>query len=518
MFKLSKKGVIWTIVILLALGLIGFALFGRGKSNGTIQTAVVTRQDIQATVLTTGQVTSRVNLNLGFQASGVVKSVNIAEGAVVRAGQVLAVLDQGAALATLTSARGALAQAEANYEKVLQGSSDQQIVVAQKSVDAAQVSLLNARDNYVVVKAQQDTAVQNASRALFNTAFTAVPGTVNTDGVTATVSGTYTGTQEGAYAISLYSTGGGTRFSVSGLEEAQGFVNLQPVPLGARGLYIQFSGTPNSNDTWIITVPNTSNSSYTVNENAYQSALRARDTQVAVAQAQVNLAQVSLLQAQANLAQVQVQATSAEINSAKAQILSAEGQVESAQVILNNTMLKAPTNGTVTQIDIKVGEQASALKEAMILQDISALHAEAEVSEANIASVQNGQSVDYTFDALGPDRHFTGAVSSVNPASTVVSGVVDYKVIAGIDNALEIKPGMTANMTILVAKKSAVLAVPSNAVISQNGSSFVRVVDDVKQGTYHQVPVTTGLQADGGLVEILSGLEEGQTIVTFLQP
>ena len=87
------------------------------------------------------------------------------------------------------------------------------------------------------------------------------------------------------------------------------------------------------------------------------------------------------------------------------------------------------------------------------MQDVGNLHVEADVSEANIASVQTGQSVDVTFDALGPDRHFSGTVLTVNPASTVVSGVVDYLVKASLPNIPDIKPGMTANMTILVGAK-----------------------------------------------------------------
>ena len=241
-----------------------------------------------------------------------------------------------------------------------------------------------------------------------------------------------------------------------------------------------------------------------------QAALQTRDSAVAAAQAQVD-------SAQANLDQVKAQARQSDIDGAKAQILSAQGQVASAQAAYDNTILRAPADGTITQVDVKVGEQANAMQEVMVLQDIGDLHAEADVSEANIASLQVDQSVDYTFDALGPDRHFSGTVQTINPASTVISGVVDYKVTASLPNIPDIKPGMTANMTVLVAKKDNALSVPSSAVISQNGNQYVRVVDDPKKQTYHQVQVQTGLQADGGLVEITSGLSEGQTIITYMK-
>ena len=202
---------------------------------------------------------------------------------------------------------------------------------------------------------------------------------------------------------------------------------------------------------------------------------------------------------------------------AKAQVLSAQGQVSSVQSTINNLIITAPISGTITQVDIKVGEQATPSKEVMVLQNINDLHVEADVSEANIATLQIGQSIDYTFDALGPDRHFEGNVLTINPASTVISGVVNYKVKGSLDNIPNIKPGMTVNMTILVAKKDNVLAVPSTAVINKNNKQYVRVIDDPKNKTYHEVEVQIGLQADGGLIEIISGLDDGQEIITYMK-
>jgi len=80
-----------------------------------------------------------------------------------------------------------------------------------------------------------------------------------------------------------------------------------------------------------------------------------------------------------------------------------------------------------------------------------------------------------------------------------------------------IKPGMTVNMTIGVAIKNQVLAVPDRAIIYQNNKPYIRVIDNPKTKSYHQVLVKIGLSADGGLVEITSGLKAGQEIVTYLK-
>jgi len=513
----TKKKIIWTVIILLVVGFIGYRIYASKNTASGIQTAVVAKQDIQLTVLSTGQVVSSTDLNLGFQAGGVVTQVLVKEGDKVKAGQTLATLNQASAAAALTTAEGGLAQAQANYEKVVQGSTNTQIAVTQQAVNTAQVALNNATTSLATTQAQQATAVKNAYNTLLNTSITAVGASGNTDIVTPIITGTYTGSNVGVYNISLYSTGSGLQFQVSGLETASGNVRNLPTQMGTFGLYIQFNTTPAAGDTWTVSIPNTYAAAYVVNYNAYQTALQAQASAVSAAQGQAQSAQSALAQAQVNLDNELAQASSADIDAAKAQILSAQGQVDSAQAILNNTILKAPSGGTITQVNTKVGEQASALAEVMVLQDVADLHAEADVAEADIAQLSPGQSVDYTFDALGPDRHFAGTVLTINPASTVISGVVNYLVKATLPDIPDIKPGMTANMTILVAKKSGVLAVPNSAIINQNNNQYVRVVDDIKKGTYHQVQVQTGLQADGGLVEITSGLNEGQTVVTYIK-
>jgi multidrug efflux pump subunit AcrA (membrane-fusion protein) len=108
-------------------------------------------------------------------------------------------------------------------------------------------------------------------------------------------------------------------------------------------------------------------------------------------------------------------------------------------------------------------------------------------------------------------------VLTVNPASTVVSGVVNYKVTGSLEKIPEVKPGMTANMTIKVAEKKNVLVVPSGAIINKNGKHIVKVINDSKKKTFTEVEVEVGLSADGGLTEIISGLKDGQEVVTYMK-
>jgi HlyD family secretion protein len=503
---LTKKKIIWTVIILLVLGFAGSKIFKGKNPADKIVAETVTKQNLKRTVLATGQVVSQTDLGLSFKVSGFVSKLNVKEGDKVKQGDILATLDQKDQAASLTSARGSLAQAEASYQKIIAGASNEDVVVSQTALDNAGQSLENT-------KKQQVTFVANAYNALLNSSIAAVPGLGNIGSLTAVVTGAYTGQDQGVYQISVYATGSGLRFKVAGLEGAEGVVDTTPQPLGRKGLYLQFpdKNIP-TNNTWTVTIPNTSAANYVANYNAYQAALQAQQVAVDAAQAQVNSAQAAL-----NLKKAQ--ARPADIAAAQAQILSAQGQVQAAQAALENTIIRAPVGGTITSVDIKTGELASALKEAIILQDVNNLHVEANISEANVADLKMDQTVDLTFDSLGPDRHFKGTLQTVNPASTVVSGVVDYKVTASLEKVEEIKPGMTANMIILVGQKDSALAVPQRAILNKdNGQKAVRVIDNPQKKTYHEVTVITGMEADGGLVEITSGLNEGQEIVTLIKP
>lgn len=501
---ITKKRVIWTLVILLVVAPIGYNIFKPKDNSANIQSEILKKQNITSTVLATGQVVSTTDLSLSFKTSGFVQGVSVKEGDKVKAGQTLAYLDQKDALASLTTARGSLAQAQANYNKVLAGASNEDIAVALTTLNNAKASLEST-------KKQQQVLVDNAYSTLINSGLSATADLGNSGSETVTISGVYTGKEQGVYKISIYSSSAGLKFQISGLETGEGRVETAPQAMGTKGLFIAFSSSSvPTNNSWTVSIPNTKASTYVTNYNAYKAALETQSSYVISAENTVSAAQAALDLKKA-------QARPADLEAAEAQILSAQGQVQAAQALVSNMAIRAPANGTITSVDVKVGELATALKEVIVLQDIGNLHVEANVSEANVALLKLDQTVDITFDALGPDRHFKGIVKNINPGATIVSGVVNYKVTVSLENISEIKPGMTANMVILIDEKQDVLAAPSRAILSKDGKKFVRLVNDSKKKTYNEIEVEVGLEADGGLVEITSGLEAGQEVVTFIK-
>lgn len=502
-----KKITKYIIGIVLLLAIVVFVVVkSGGKQN--LQTETAKLQDVKKTVLSTGTVKSGVDLDLSFKNSGVVKKLPAKVGLKVKEGDVLAELDNSSERAVLLQSRGGLAQARANLQKVRDGASSEEVRVSQVALDNAVKSLADT-------KKQQNQLVENARRALMSGGLEAVSQTSNL-GAAPSVSGTYMGSTEGSYKISLYQTGQGLYYSYSGLETSSGAsINAgNLVPLGTKGLSLNFSASSFSGDTWIVNIPNTQSSVYVTNSNAYKSALETRDSAVASAESSVSAAEAALALKKAG-------ARSADLSAAEAQVVSAEGQVAAALASLENTIIRAPATGTVTKVDVKLGEIASPGKAAVVLQDIDNLFVESNISEANISSIALGQTVEYSFDALGSSRKFYGKIVSVDPASTLVSGVVNYKITASIEGGevkALVKSGMTANLAIEIARKNQVVTVPLKAIVSRDNQKFIRVVLDTKKPQdFTEASVTLGLEGDGGVVEVVSGLNAGQQVVVSLE-
>lgn len=242
----------------------------------------------------------------------------------------------------------------------------------------------------------------------------------------------------------------------------------------------------------------------------YDRAVRGAD------KAQLAAALQQIADAKASLEKVQQPVRQFDIDQAEAERRKAAVQVQQAQRRLEQAVLKAPMDGVVATANIKAGEMTGA-QPALTLVDTSRLHIDITVDEIDVAKVRTGQAVVVTLDAL-PNVEVKGKVDRVASTSTTVNGVVSYAVRVAIDNtAAPLRPGMTANASILLEQRENVLLVPNWAIRRdrQSGKSFLTVKIDEK--TSQEVEVKTGLRNES-VSEILSGVQEGQTVVAPQAP
>jgi len=499
----SKKSVyVSAIIIVVVLAI----LFFRNSEDVTVTKVESNSGNLIQTVKATGQVTSVTDLNLSFKKSGIVRTVSAVVGSKVRQGQVLASLSSGSEAADLSRARANVALAEAKLKKILEGATSEEVTLARVSLENAKSDLANATNT-------QNTLVKNAYSNLLNSDIEAISSNSNDNRTSPTINGTYNLGKEGSITLSVYNTGSGVLFSMSGLVTGTGTVSTtNPQKIGESGLYILF---PSSNDmagsTWTIDIPNKKASDYLTNQNAYDSALKTKDSVLSSAQSLVN-------QKEAELAIKQAAARGSDIALGEAEVLSAKAGLQQAGANYEDTLIRAPQGGTITKVNIKYGEVANANETSIILQDVSNLYVEALINESNIANIVIGQPVAITFDALGDLNKFTGVVSHIDPSSETSEGIVNYKIKVSIDEKNpNIRPGMNAEIVITTLNKPEVLSIPKAAIVERDGKSYVNVITDEKRNKYKEVEVTTGLSGDGNMVEILSGITSADNIATVVK-
>jgi len=521
----SKTRLAITIVVLGVVGYFGYKHFTATAAPTRYVLDQVSKQTIVTSVSGTGQVSQDRTVNITPPGSGKLTAVNVKQGQAIKAGQAIAVLDETNNSIALNQARAGLVSAQANYDQVLAGTTPQDIQLAKLTLDSDQQALDQANSNLTTVTKQQAQAVANAYTALLNSTPQAIAATSNIGSGGMTISGTYTDTTPGSYTIIAYSSGAGLQFSVTGLEIATGTINKNsPSPLGAKGLYLTFSGSIYNNDSWTITLPNTLAANYNNNYNAYQTALLNQSSQLSSAQNQVIAAQNKISQDKINLQVKQQPPTNQQVESAKASLTNAQAQLANAQIAYDNYVLKAPFDGTVAQLNNRTGDQVAAttnIATVITNQSIAVI----SLNEVDVAKVKEGQRATMTFDAIA-DLSISGKVGQVDQIGTVSQGVVNYNVKVAFDTEdARVKPGMSVNVAIITQTKPDVLAVPISAVKTLNGRTYVLTLDPkqtvadanqtgVTSGVApSQITVQTGISNDT-YTEILSGLNEGDTVVT----
>lgn len=214
---------------------------------------------------------------------------------------------------------------------------------------------------------------------------------------------------------------------------------------------------------------------------------------------------------------------------AKEQVASSKENVQRAQTNLGYATITSPIDGTVISKSVEEGQTVAASFNTpelfTIAKDLTNMQVVANVDEADISNVKEGDRVTFTVDAY-PDDTFEGTVKQVRLEATTTNNVVTYEVVISAPNAdLKLKPGLTANVTIYTQERSGVLAVANKALrftpTKETVGKDMKIVDckgknkvwTLNGNTLTAHPVTIG-QSDGINTEITKGLKQGDKIVT----
>ena len=214
---------------------------------------------------------------------------------------------------------------------------------------------------------------------------------------------------------------------------------------------------------------------------------------------------------------------------AKEQVNTSKESVQKAQTNLGYATITSPIDGVILSKSVEEGQTVAASFNTpelfVIAQDLTNMRVIADIDEADIGGVKEGQRVSFTVDAF-PDDHFEGQVTQVRQQATTESNVVTYEVvISAPNNDLKLKPGLTANVTIYTMEKNDVLAAPAKALRFQPNEAFLQKSETIedcegdhklwtKEGSVfkaHKVEVGT---TNGIMTEITGGIKEGTEVLT----
>lgn len=519
---MKKKKIILAVIGLIIIFLIIYNVFLKEKRTDFTLVEVVKSSVIQE-VSESGQVQMGEAINLGFKNAGTLQKIFVKVGDKVWPGSYLAKLDTVQLSIERAEAQAALDIAQAKLNQLLTGASAEEIQAAQTDVQNAQIALDDTKQQY-----EED----------LNQAYEDALNTLDSAYLKASVAFNTVNTLKRTY----FSSGDQESITVSSKKDA---IEARVDAMKTQIDLAHASSTNQNIDAALIITKNNLNDIYdnlnvirdmteTVN---YANAVSATDktslnterTNINTAltgiinaqqtislakvdgQADVNTAQGNLKEAQDDLALKLAKPSQANIDLYRAQVNQAKAAVDLLDNKIWEATLRSPVQGQVIKINKEIGETVQpALSESIItLLPADPYEIEVKIYEEDVVKITLNDPVDIKLPAF-PDQIFSGKVISIDPAEELVEGVVYYKVTVNFENPpQETKPGMSADVTIKTAQKDNVLTIPGAAVEKEDDKTFVQVLKDEK---LKKVEIQIGLSGSDDVIEVISGLAEGEKI------
>lgn len=550
--KLLKKKSFWIIlVIIIVIGVIVVSVMNKGQKGPEYTTAKVEQGTLKQTVSATGSIESATEIDLNFKSSGKLGYLSVKVGDEVIQGQLLASQESSYQASQVANNQAAVDVAQSNLDKVLAGASGEDIGVSQKSVESAEATLVakqtalsNLQASELVEMANlRDTALTNLNNKYFigTSVLETVDDTldyedaqntlsINNLSLLSTVNSSYpsavtnlAGVQPFINQAELSKDDSDIIFAIDQLKvvlneistlAGQTFEVLQNTTLSPTLSLTELDtlksgiATEQTNLNTALNTLQTDKNNLLNTTQDFENSIATAVDDLASAQAALNLAEAQLDLKMAGPRDFEIAYYQAQLNQAKANL-------QASYSNLSDYSVRAPVNGTITEINSEVGEQTSLATPVIMMIAESNLQIEVDIPESDIAKISVGDKSEITLDAFGDDTIFNGSITFIDPAATIIQDVVYYKVKVSFEETEEdVKPGMTANIDILTMEKADVLMIPSRAVKKIDGQQMVQVLEN---GQAVDKEVVTGFKGDDTMLEIISGLEEGEDVITYIK-
>ncbi len=476
-----KSAIILGLLIMIGVGAIYYIFASKSKDLdsdiGGQKVSLITVGDViglAGKIETTGEVQSVNQAEIKAEYSAPVASINVGIGDAVSAGQVLVTLRNADLAASVAGAR-------ANLQREL------------SRLDDLRQSTVGGASSYEELVKQQDITVANAYRSLLSDDLQAVPKSAYGSGEAPAISGSYNSNIEGDYVIDMYASGAnsGYSFRVSGLESGSGTVKTESsVPLGTRGLYIEWPEDFSGNETWIVSIPNKRSATYATRLNAYESAKSSRS--------------LTLSQSNSNL------------KAQEAVVAQAKASVAQAEAAASKTILRSPVSGSVVTLPVKLGEYVSPGQLIALVANKGNIQIKSYIASNDVENVMIGGK------ALVAEK-YEGVISRVASGIDPMTQKVEILIEVTDENISKLVIGEFVKVQVEVADPVEIISenntnqslfLPLRAVKLDPNQAVVFTVD---AGSKIVAKVVTVGEIKGDQVEILSGIKSGDKIIASVR-
>lgn len=516
-YKLSKKVLIFSIIALIIL--IWIFVSALKNANKEINTTTVVVGNLTQEISETGMINQGQKIDLSFKTGGQINNIFVNEGDKVRRGQYLVRLDNQQLSIQLLQAQAQKDLAQAELDRLIAGATDQEIQTAENTVANKEKDLENtiATANQSRINAYEDALNNMADSYLV---------TYNAHSKIKDIQNDYfSGYSQDAVDVrnaedSIELIVGEMEFYMDKAEADNAESNID---YALNNFEINLSQVKQDLNT-VKTIMDKSDYKNLISDADKTSVDTHRgyvNTELVSVvtdkqsigsikisnKSSIDTAQSLLTTAQDNLALLIAEPRSEDVALYQAKLDSAQANVSILQSQINDTYIVAPFNGTITNIEKYVGEVVSASQVVASVIPSEVLEIEVDIYEEDVVAMRVGNPVRINLVAF-PDQEFMGEVIFINPSEKLVDGIVYYEAHIAFDEALiAIKPGMSADVEIVTLSEDGVLLVSDNAVYRDNGDYYVILLNGNKK------IVEIGRKGSNDMIEILSGLEEGQELI-----
>ena len=491
------------VIVVLGAGFLAYRVTtnARASDSSSLQTATVQRGSLESTLSSSGNTRSNQSATITWQTSGKVSDVALQVGDTVQADQELAALDPTSLSTDMITAKQTLLTAQQALEDLLDSKTQQ--AEALQAVEDAQQNLATVKQTAATERSQAQLALADAQAALEDAQNTRNKMNYphSTDKLVIEQAQTEYLLAKAEYKDALKAYNAVDQKKLTNPERVQALNRLVTAEANLKTKFATYN--------WYLL-------GYTDTEVAQA------DAELAVAQANLEKAQAdwglvkdndssaAVMLAEAKLADAQRAYERVKDGPSQAEIDAAQAAVDAAQATVDRIQVTAPFTGTITEVDAQTGDLVSTGDSAFRIDDLSSIYVDLEVSEVDVASLKVGQKATLEFDAIA-NKTYTGEVTEISLVGSVSNGVVNYPVTVRITDAdVNIRPGMTASVSIVIDQADNVLIVPNKAIHTSNGQRTVTVLSGDQQIT---VPVTVSLTGDSQSAVSSPQLKEGDVIV-----